>query len=446
MTMLGTMDATNVFGTDFSAMLESDPLGSLSWLAEVRREAMGRFLSLGIPTTKDEEWRYTNVRSLATTDFSRAESQDVEAERLSPYFLAGDEGSRLVFVNGVYDASLSCVEGLPDGLTVGSLRDVSAGDGSWLADHFTKEACVGEHAFVAMNTALMGDAAVVHVASGVVVDSPVHVVFVSVGGDGPTVSYPRLVVVAEANSQVCVVETYAGLCDGTYFTNTVSELIAADNAVVDHYKIQREGDGCYHIGGLYVRQGRDSTVRTHAVSLGGVLTRNDISVVLDGEGGCAEMNGVCMLHGDQLVDHHLRVDHAQPHCDSREYFKGVLDDRSSHVFTGRIIVRKDAQKTDGKQTNQNLLLSDEASAYSKPQLEILADDVKCTHGATIGQIDRNALFYLQSRGVNRREARSLLVYAFASECIERIRLKVLRDRMNDLMFEQRPDGQGVQSA
>jgi len=270
------------------------------------------------------------------------------------------------------------------------------------------------------------------------VEQPIHILHVSTVTRSPSVTHPRNLIVVEANSQVAIAETYAGLGEGVYLTNTVTEVIAEDNAVVDHCKVVVEGPRAYHMSTFQVHQYRDCTTAAHAFMMGGSLTRNDINATLDGEGGHCTLSGLSMLDGTQHVDNHLRVEHAKPHCDSREYFKNVLDGASRGAFSGRIIVHKDAQKTDAKQSNMSLLLSDKAQADSKPQLEIFADDVKCTHGATIGQIDKDAVFYLRSRGLSERDARGMLVYAFALERIVHVRPELLRTHVEGLAFAKLP--------
>jgi len=255
--------------------------------------------------------------------------------------------------------------------------------------------------------------------------------------------HPRILLVAEPGSQASVVETYAGLGEGVYFTNPVTELVAGENAVLDHYKVVRESPATFHIGLLRIQQGRSTNVTTHVSNFEGGLVRNDFHAVMDGEGGECTINGLTMIEGTQHVDNHLRVEHAKSHCRSWEYFKSVLDGSSRSVFTGRIVVHKDAQKTDAKQTNMNLILSDEALADSKPQLEIFADDVKCTHGATIGQVDADAIFYLRSRGLSAEAARSLLVYAFAGESIGQIKVEGLRRNLDSLILSRLPRGDGL---
>ena len=288
-------------------------------------------------------------------------------------------------------------------------------------------------AFGALNTAFLEDGAYVHVPRGVILENPVSILFVSTEHDSPTVSHPRNLIVAEENSQATIVEDYVSLGSGQAFCNTVTELVAGDHAVVSHYMIEREHTGAYNVSTLRIQQGRAANVSSHSLLLGGALVRNNVHPVLAGEGGECLINGLFIGDDRQHLDNYMLVEHASPHCASRQFYNGILDGRAHGVFHGRIIVHKDAQKTDAKQTNRNLLLSDSAQIDTKPQLEIYADDVKCTHGATIGQIEENSLFYLRSRGIDEGTARRLLLVAFASECVDRMKEGPVRAHIEGLI-------------
>jgi Fe-S cluster assembly protein SufD len=264
-----------------------------------------------------------------------------------------------------------------------------------------------------------------------VIEQPIHVKYTGSGNLSHTA--PRTLLIVGADAQCTVVESYLGT--GKYFTNAVTEIVAGDGAVVDHYKVQRESPEAYHVATMQVQLGRSANFTSHSIALGGALVRNDVNVALS-QGTDATINGLYIVNGTQHIDNHTSIDHAKPHGTSHELYKGILDDRSSAVFNGRIIVRKDAQKTDSKQTNKNLVLSDEAVIDTKPELQILADDVRCTHGATIGQLDAEALFYLQSRGIGKAQARSLLTYAFAQDIVDRIKVRELRDQLEKVLFEK----------
>jgi Fe-S cluster assembly protein SufD len=401
----------------------------MSGLAEIRSAAARRFAELGYPTKRDEEWRFTNVAPIAKTAFGEAPQASVtqlsgEAEE----FLERLEGVGLVFLNGRYAPELSTRK-LPAGIVASSLRQANG----FAERHLARYADWRQHPFVAYNTARFDDGAYVEVPEKVILSEPVHLVFVSTEAEQPFVTHPRSLVVIGEGSQVRLVESYFG--QGKYFTNAVTEIVAGDRSVVEHYKLQDEDETAFHIATVQAQAGRDASVATYSLSFGGGLVRNDINAVLS-EGCDALMNGLYIVNGVQHVDHHTTIDHSKPHGTSRELYKGILDGNSSAVFNGRIIVRKDAQKTDSKQSNKNLVLSEDATINTKPELQILADDVRCTHGATIGQLDADAVFYLQSRGIARQEARDLLTRAFAQEILEDIKVEGIRDRLDGLVWER----------
>jgi Fe-S cluster assembly protein SufD len=397
-------------------------------LEQIRADAAGRLAELGLPTTRDEEWRFTNVAPIARTEFVQAPAA---ADRGWRDRLPAVEGVRLVFLNGRYEPELSSKP--PAGILAGCLR---AANGS-ASRHLARYASYQQRAFVAANTARFDDGAFVEVPERLALSEPIHLVFLSAGADRPSVSYPRSLIVIGAGSQVTVVETYLG--DGAgYLTNAVTELIAGDRSVVDHYKVQNEDESAFHVAAVQAEVGRDASYTTHSISLGGRLVRNDIGAVLS-EGSETVMNGLYLAGGAQHVDHHTTLDHARPHAASRELYKGILGGRSTAVFNGRILVRPDAQKTDSKQSNKNLVLSEDATIHTKPELQIHADDVRCTHGATIGQLDADSLFYLQSRGIGSREAREMLIHAFAGEMLERVKPEPLRRQLERLIGERLHD-------
>lgn len=358
------------------------------WLQRLRDAGFARFAELGFPTTHDEEWRFTSVAPIARAQFTHAVSR-------------------------------ARVTNAP--------VDVEAG----LAEQYLgKLVSLDQHAFVALNTAFLGDVVVIQVPRGVVLEKPIRIDYSAV--DGTHVA-PRALIVVGADAHCTIVESYSGT--GRYFTNAVTEIVVADRAVVDHYKVQREDAPAFHVATLQAQLGRSSNFKTHSIALGGSLVRNEVNVVLS-EGTEATVNGLYIVNGTQHVDNHTSIDHAKPHGTSHELYKGILDDKSGAVFNGRIIVRKDAQKTDSKQTNKNLVLSDDAVIDTKPELQIHADDVRCTHGATIGQLDAESLFYLQSRGIGKQQARSLLTYAFAQDVIDRIQVADLRAELEKYLFEK----------
>ena len=435
-------DTSQAYGAQFAQIEAAASGDAQSWLMPIRKAAMARFTELGFPTTRDEEWRFTNVSGIAKGSFVPATRSDVniDAARLEPFTDFASGVYRLVFVDGRLSEELSSIESLPSGVTIRSLKVALEGGDPVLEPHLARYAKYADHAFVALNTALMEDGAVIHVGKGCVVEQPIHLLFVSTAAEPNTATFPRTLIVVESGAQATIAEVYVGLGDATYFTNAVTEIIARENAVVDHYNIGRDADAGLHIGSLQIHQDRNSNVTSHSITLGGALVRNHVHTILDGEGCECTLNGLYLVDGNQHVDNHLIVEHAKPHCDSREFYKGVLDGKGKGIFSGRIIVREDAQKTDAKQTNQSLLLSGDAQVESMPQLEILADDVKCTHGATIGQVNDEALFYLRTRGMSQDSARSMLVFAFAREIVEKIRIESLRTRLNDTLFDRLPHG------
>jgi len=422
--------------------------GAAPWVRELREAGMDRFATLGFPTVKLEEWRFTNVAPIAGTRFTlphAPRSGAPSAKEIRGYEVCEAGRHLLVFVNGRYSGALSSVKGLPAGVTAGSLADAMRAHPELVRPHLGRLATGEGKAFASLNAAFLYDGGFVHVPAGVQMAEPVQFLYLTVPAAEPTVSHPRSLVVAERGARCAVVESYAAFGDGVYLTNAVTELVAEDGARVDCYRVQRESLQAYHVGTTATRQGRDSTINVHPVALGAALSRHDLNVVLDGENGLALLNGLYILGGRQHTDHHTTIDHARPHCESHEYFNGVLDDASRGVFNGRIIVRPGAQRTDSKQTNNNLVLSEEARADSQPQLEIYADDVKCTHGATLGPIDEQAMFYLKSRGLPAAAARSLLTYGFGAEIVERMEIAPLQAQL-DRWIRHRLLGAAAQAA
>jgi Fe-S cluster assembly protein SufD len=409
-------------------------------LAQLRRDALDRFVSLGFPTTRDEEWRFTSVAPIAEQAFGLAAAADSRAAAAAAAAarLPGDWLAELVFVNGRFAPSLSRTGALPRGTRVESLASaLAAGDSG--AIHFVADAArVDRRAFVALNTAFLEDGAFVRIPAGAVLERPVHVLFVTAGSSfgGSPMAHPRVLVVAGANSQASIVESYSGPEGVRYLTNAVVEIVLEDNAVLEHYKLQYESREAYHVGATFVRAQRGATCTSHSISAGGALVRNDVVAVLNGEGAECTLNGLYFADAQRLVDNHTTIDHVQPHCGSREVYKGILADRARGVFNGKIVVRPDAQKTDARQTNRALLLSEDAQINTKPELEIFANDVRCTHGAAVGQLDDEALFYLRSRGVSERAARQMLIHAFAAELLDRMSLHGVRGAVESRLQQQ----------
>ncbi len=410
-----------------AARRQADP----GWVVRARSHALERFGVLGFPTTREEEWRFTSVAPIADSRFvvARNGASAVTAGSIASFEWPGDRAATLVFVNGRYAQAASAVEGLPAGVRVESLA--GALTDPVLEPHLTRIADTSGHAFAALNTAFLADGAFVYIPASTVVDAPIHLLFLTIGEGEPTMAHPRVLLVAEANSQVTVVESYGALAAGRYLTNAVTEIVAGPNATVHHYKVQRESPASYHVGLIFLRAARDASLASHSISLGGALVRNEVTAVLDGEGAGCTLNGLYVSDGSRLVDNHTTIDHVRAHCASREVYKGILADRARAVFNGKIMVRPDAQKTDAKQTNKALLLSEDAQINTKPQLEIFANDVKCTHGAAVGQMDDEAVFYLRARGIGEREARHVLIRAFAGDVLNQMPLEGLRASLDD---------------
>jgi Fe-S cluster assembly protein SufD len=408
----------------------------LAWLAKLRQDAFAQFAKSGFPSTSDEDWRFTNVTPIAKTDFQLVPKRSYESLRqpLHSYVIAG-AACRVVFVNGYFTPELSAFSDLPAGVLVASLAEQIATHPERIEPHLGRYLNTERDPFCALNTVFIEDGAFIQVRAGTILEAPIHLLFVSIGEQGPLMNHPRNLILAENHSEVTVVEEYVSLGSSPVFCNAATELIAGEGAVVSHYRIEQENEGTFQISTLRIQQGQAANVSSHGVLLGGALVRNNVHPVLAGEGGECLINGLFLGRAREHLDNYMLVEHAKPHCESRQFYNGILDEQAHGVFHGRIVVHKDAQKTDAKQTNRNLLLSDDAQIDTKPQLEIFADDVKCTHGATIGQIEENALFYLRTRGIDEVSARRLLLEAFASECLDRMKQGPARTHIAELIRE-----------
>ena len=410
---------------DQYAALDAAVGQDLEWLRKQREAAIARFEEVGLPGIRDEEWRYTNLRALKSNAYQIAKPLATSSVELEP-----TDNPRLVFIDGFINQELSNASDIA-GVTFASLAQVLSDTPELIEANFG--ACLEQeqHGFTALNTAYSQDGYVLNITKGTVVEQVLEVLFVA--SDSCSVSHARNVIIAGVNSQVTVVEKHIGNGGQVYLNNTLTEIIAGDNAHVDHYKIQQESDDAFHIGGVFINQGANSNVKNHNVALSGLVTRNDTYTNLLGQGSHMEMNGLVLGKGRQHIDNHTQVNHVVPNCTSDEYYKTVLDDQSRSVFRGRIIVAEDAQQTNADQQNNNLLLSKDAEADTKPQLEIYADDVKCSHGATVGQLDPKSLFYLKSRGINTEAANALLTFAFANEVIDRVKVDSIREQLTKII-------------
>jgi Fe-S cluster assembly protein SufD len=440
--MTKPMDAKKKYLADFEAFSENGGSDVPPWLSQLRSQAIEQFSTVGFPSPRDEQWRLTNLTQLKETDFClpNGERPRIEATEVGKHVITAGSGQCLVFVNGRYSEELSETGAVPDGVVVSSIRTaVQNGNGSF-EQHVGRYAKPQDNPFTALSTAFMRDGAFVHIGRNVVLSEPVQLLFLNTDTSRPMVVHPRSLVLVEDSGAASVIESHVGMTDGSYWSNVVTEAIVQDNARLQVYRIQREGTGASHTATTQAYQGRDSSFTLTTVELGGILSRHDINAVLDGAGAECSLYGLTQVRGRQHVDHHTTIEHARPHCNSWEYFNGIYDGRSRGVFNGRIIVRQGAQRTDSKQTNNNLLLSGNARADSQPQLEIYADDVKCTHGATLGPIDESALFYLQTRGIEAELARNLLTYGFGVEILDKIEIPELRDRLDDLVHRRLDEG------
>jgi Fe-S cluster assembly protein SufD len=391
----------------------------LPWMEQLRESAFARFSEIGFPTTRDEQWRFTNVSPIANTAFDRAPQAAADPDALVPY----SKGIRLTFVNGRLQEPAPAV---PAGVELGVCGPAARPYFSCLTDRHAD-------AFVALNTVLFADAAWIRVSRGVKVEQPIHLVYVTVAAQNPVAWHPRALIVLEEQSRCSIVETHVGA--GAYLSNAVTEANVGAEAQLDHYKIQLDSPEAFHMATVQADVSHGAMYSTTAVSLGASLARNHSGARLS-KGAVAHLRGLYLVKGTRHTDHHVTVDHAEPDAQSHQLYKGILDGSSTAVFNGKILVRKDAQKTDAKQTNKNLILSEDAVVYAKPELQILADDVRCTHGATVGQLDAEAAFYLRSRGVAKDDALNILTCAFAQDIIDRIEIPVLRDALEQIVAER----------
>jgi Fe-S cluster assembly protein SufD len=410
-----------------------------AWVFPLRKAGMASFAEQGFPTLKQEDWRFTNVAPIAKLPFHpvwEVASSGLTRESLESFTFGRLSSHRLVFVNGHFEAALSSLGTLPEGVLAKSLAAALVSESALVEKHLAQRTSGEKNSFAALNTAFFQDGGLVYVPAGKHVELPIHLMFITTVKQSGATTHPRNLIIAEKGSQVTVVESYAHTVDGAYFTNAVTELVGGEGAVIEHCKFQDESASAYHIAAIHATMGRNCNLVSHSLALGAKLSRNSIRTTLAGEGVQCVLNGLYLTRGDQLADHHMVVEHAQPHCSSHEYYNGILDGRSKGVFHGRILVRPAAQKTDAKQTNKNLLLSDEATVDTKPQLEIYADDVKCTHGATVGQLNEESIFYLRARGLGLERARQMLIHAFAGEIIERVRHPAVREELSTLVWDR----------
>ena len=428
--------STNMNRLSITEAFADCPQTACPALDSYRQEGFSRFEALGWPTRSNESWHWTDVSPLAKAEFISPWSPGsavLDDEHFSPIFLAGDAPSQLVFINGRHCPEYDRTGQLPEGVEIVSLARLAQENPSAMAELLTKLPESPESSFLALADAFFHDGLWLNLAPGAVLEDPLHLMHISTGGDGPPASFPRMIITAGEGSRASIVETYAGRGGGASLTGAVTEVCLAERAEVVHCRIQEEGLGAFHWGLVRATQQASSRFHSHVVSLGGFWSRTEIEILLAGEGAHAQLDGLYVGGGKRHLDHQTFVDHAVPMCTSNEAYRGILDGEARGVFQGKVRVRQDAQKTEAHQSNRNLLLSSKARADAKPQLEILADDVICSHGATIGELDEAALFYLQSRGVDREEARRILVFAFAGAVADKIPVFDLRCRVDRML-------------
>lgn len=427
---------TPAFSEQFDRILQGTTGRFPDWLSRLRREGMLRFHRVGFPGSKWEDWRFTNVSAIARTTFDLGDgdsSRPGVSEAVAQAAL-DDVVCRLVFVNGILAADLSRLGDLPDGLVVGSLAADLESPEPFAAGRLGMQASLEHSPFTALNTALFRDGAVIRVAEGVHVEPSVQLIFVSTSGQDPTIAAPRNLIHLGSDSRLRLVETHVGGSGGVYFANSVTEIRLGEHAHLQHHKLQNESVAAYHIASAFVNQATASRYHNDYFAFGGALSRNEVQCYHSGERAETVLNGLYMISGDQVADCRTRIDHAMPNCTSHEMYKGVLDGHARGVFNGKIHVHPDAQKTDAKQSNQALLLSDDAVIDTKPELEIYADDVRCTHGATVGELDSQALFYLRSRGIPEPLARKILIFAFANDVVQGLSVDSLKLHLESVLL------------
>jgi Fe-S cluster assembly protein SufD len=425
--------------SNFEALEKSLNGESSSDIHTIRKLAMKTFSMLGFPTTRNEEWKYTDVSALAKIAFRPSiisQAINLLKNDIEPFTFGNLNAHRLVFVNGYFSPALSSVGIMQQGVELGSLAVAIRSNNTNVKTHLTQYADYESNAFTALSTAFVQDGGFVVVPNGIAVEIPIHLLFISTNQPSEFVAHPRNLILVGKNSQAAIIESHVSMAKNIYFTNTVSEIVLGENANLEYDKLLLENDRAFHIGTTRVELERSSNFISNAIMLGGSLVRNNVVAVLNGEGAECTLNGLYLGTGTQHIDNHTVIDHAKPNCPSHELYKGILSGKSRGVFNGKIKVRKDAQKTDAKQTNKNLILSDEASIDTKPQLEIYANDVKCTHGATIGQLEDEQIFYLRSRGVDFDSARDMLIFAFASDVTDRIKIEPIRRFLQELIHDR----------
>lgn len=400
---------------------------------QIRREAISNFSKLNFPTNHDEEWRFTSISPILKFNFELGERVDLKTSQIKKYLFKEIKGNILVFVNGYFSPSLSIIKKYSDGIKVGSISEEIKNNSSIINQHLGKYANYREQIFTALSTAFTIDGAFIYIPDNKIIEEPVQVLFITSSFGKKIISQPRNLYVAGKNSQATIIERYVSLDEGVYFSNVVTEIIAGENSKFEHIKLQEESSSSFHISRTEVDQERASNFTSYSISFGGEIARHDINSRFNDEGGECSLNGLYLIRGNQLYDTHSLIDHAKPFCNSHENYKGILDDNSRGVFNGKVIVRRNAQKTNAFQENKNIILSSGALVNTKPQLEIFADDVKCSHGATIGQLNEDSMFYLKSRGIGEEKAKAILIHAFASDVVKTINVEEVKKYLEEIL-------------
>ena len=429
------IETVDQYIAEFSEFEKAGGSSAPEWIRRMRQHAIGSFAELGFPTTKNEEWKYTNVSPLLKTPFTFSHKNNASSKKYDGVLFKDQKWNRVVCMNG---SVVSIDAQLPSGVRCESLAKAFSSNGSGnnaLQSHLGNLATTDTNAFTALNTAFIEDGIFLHIPDECVIETPIHIAYVSESPNGATIIHPRTLILLGKNSKATIIETFSSQSESSYVMNAVSEIILDEGATLEHYKIEQESGKAFHIASTSVSEQKHSVYGCTSVMTGGMLTRNEHTIVFNGEEAQCRLDGLYIARGTQHIDNHTTIDHRVAHCASWEYYKGILDDNARAVFNGKVFVREDAQKTDAQQTNKNLILSDNALVDTKPQLEIYADDVKCTHGATVGQLDENMIYYLRSRGISPAAARQMLTAGFAGEILETIALTPVREYLQNMAME-----------
>lgn len=427
------------YRTGFELMQAEDASVLPAWVLRLRETAWERFEQINFPTTHVEDWKYTNVAPIAKSAFApvAAHARNEVSTDIVNAFVAPEASCRLVFVNGVYRADFSSIENLPEGVVVANLTEAFAGEHEFIMrSHLARPTENESDGFNALNAAFLRHGAFIYLPKGAQVSAPIQLLFLAAPAPQPPAIFPRVLVVAERESAATIIESYVSAEDALSFTNAVVEVFVGENARLTHYKVQRESEEAFHIATTNAELERNGVYDLTTITLGAQLSRHGISIKLAHEGAECWVDGLYLVGSGQHADTHSLIDHSSPHCTSHQLYKGILDGKSRAVFNGKVFVHRDAQKTDAQQSNKNLLLSNEARVDTKPQLEIYADDVKCAHGATVGQLEEEELFYLVSRGLHTDLARNLLTYGFAEELVEKIKIESIKQQLDEAILNR----------